>query len=195
LTVLEDKLFIASGAGLGWMFLNDNSIYLPKDKTLNTRTIHQITVLDSTLLVATDYGLYEYDPETERFAFFKISAALPEYGTTAINTNADSLWIAGPSGVILFNQKSKEWFSFTQLRNQLNAQYFDIAFSGKFVWFATSKGLLRYNTEQNSWYLYTRKDGLASNHVYHIDVDGDFLWLSTEGGLTSFYWNREDRIE
>ena len=195
LAVMDGKLFIASGAGLGWMFLSDKSISLPKDNTINTLAVHQITPLDSTLLAATEYGLYEYDPVTDRFSFFKVGAALPEYGTTAVDTKGDSLWIAGPSGVILYKMKTKQWFSFTQLQNQLNAHYFDIAFSGKFVWFATSKGLLRYNTEQNNWYLYTRKDGLASNQVYHIDVDGDFLWLSTESGLTSFYWNREDRIE
>ncbi len=195
LKFLNGKLFIASAVGLGWMYPDNSGIELPKDKTINTMEAHQLATLDSTLLVATDYGLYEYNPETERFSFFNVSAALSEYGASAINANGDSLWIAGPSGIILFNQKNKQWFSFTQIQRQIHALYYDIAFSGPFIWFATSKGLLRYDTAQNYWYLYTRKDGLASNKVYHIDVDNDLLWLSTEGGVTTFLWQREGRIE
>lgn len=195
LKMMDGRLFIASGAGLGWMYPDDNTITLPKDKTINTLEVHQIAALDSVLLLATDYGLYKYHPKTDRFSFFKIGAALPEYGASAVNTYGDSLWIAGSSGIIFFNMKSKEWFSFTQLQRQLRAHFFDIAFSGPFVWFATNKGLLRYDTVQNYWYLYTRKDGLASNKVYHIEVDGDMLWLSTGGGVTTFLWQKEGRME
>ena len=195
LKMLNGRLYIASGAGLGWMYPGDNSIELPKDKTINTLEVHQLAALDSTLLAATDYGLYEYHPKTDRFSFFTVGAALSEYGATAINSNGDSLWIAGPSGIILYDKKNAQWFSFTQLQRQLHARFFDIAFSGNYIWFASDKGLLRYDAVQNYWYLYTRKDGLVSNKVYHIDVDGDFLWLSTGGGLTTFLWQRDGRLE
>ena len=193
--ILGDKVFIATENGLNWLFLNSNRIERSQDNTLDSRNIFQILPYEGKLLLTTDYGLYEYDPNSERFALFGTGAALPDFNFHALNATEKELWLAGLSGISYYDKLKDRWLSFTQLQYQLNTEYFDIAFTPGHVWFASNKGLLKYNQENDSWYLYTRKDGLASNMVYNIHAEGDFLWLSTERGLTIFRWSRKGRIE
>ena len=195
LLIFEDNLFIATEYGMGWMPVGSDFIERPRDKTLNNTPVTKITAVDSTLLLATSYGVYEYSPESDNFSFVEMKSALPHYDISAVKSSGDSVWIAGSSGIALYNHKKDRWQSFTQLQSRLSAEFNDINFTPGYVWFASNKGLLRYNIRMDSWYLYTRKDGLASNLVYHIDVDGDELWLSTKSGLTIFLWQRPGRIE
>lgn len=193
--IMADKVFIATDRGLNWLYLGSNRIEQPQDNSIDSRTIFQILPQENNLLLTTDYGLYEYNPKSDRFFSFKTGSALPDYNFTCLDATEKEIWLAGSSGISFFNKATNRWFSFTQLQYQLNAEYFDIAFTPGFVWFASDRGLLKYNQEQNNWYLYTRKDGLASNIVHNIHAEGDYLWLSTTSGLTIFRWNREDRNE
>ncbi len=191
----RNQLFIATASGINWMTPGSSFLNQSDDNTLNSIRVFKIVPLDSTVLLATPYGMYEYDPETDKIKFFQINAAIADVNITAAAVNHNSLWLAGQQGITVMDLNSGNWFSFTQIQSQLQTVFHDVAFTGNIVWFASDAGLLKYDTKKNYWYLYTQRDGLAANAVYHIDVDGDNLWLSTSAGVTIFQWYREGRIE
>ncbi len=196
LKIIHKKLYIATERGLYWMFPSSAHIERIKDARLNTTAVSKIASWNNKILLSTPFGLYTLNPETERLSFWEIRSALPEYGFSCVGANRGDIWLAGENGVTFFDGKTKSWTSFTQLRFQLNADYYDIAFTNDgTAWFATSKGLLKYDSQRGFWYRYTTSDGLASNAVFHIDVAGDYLWLSTRAGVTIFRWYRDGRRE
>ena len=191
LRVIGGKLYIATDRGFNWLDVGFKNIQRSKDHKLNSIPVHRIANDDSLLYLATDYGIYRYDPKNDRVSVMKTGSAVFDVNIGAVGVHADTLWFAGDNGIAFFDPKTKQWRSFTQIR----MQFFDIAFTPDLVWFATNKGLLKYDIQQNYWYLYTIRDGLASNRVYRIDVDDTDLWLSTDGGVTVFRWYRPGKTE
>ncbi len=191
LCVYKNTLFIATDRGFNWMDIGYDLIHQPKNKKLNNIPVTKITVTDSSLLLATPYGIYQYFPESDSLMLLKTKSSVLDVQIGALGIFNDSLWFAGQNGVAFFDPVTKHWNSFTQVR----FKFYDIAFTPGNVWFATSEGLLKYVVQQNYWYLYTTKDGLAHNTVYRIDVDDIDLWLSTPAGITIFRWYRPGRNE
>lgn len=191
----SDRLFIATTRGFNWMEGSFNRIQESADRTLRNISVLKILAQDSTLLLSTNYGIYQYFPQRDQIQFMTTGSAILDVGITAINARNDSLWLAGQDGIMFFDPLKKEWRSFTYIAQQLNGKINDIAFTDQLIWFATESGLLKYDMKRDYWYLYTKKDGLADNRVYHIDVNADELWLSTRGGVTIFIWQREGRVE
>jgi len=195
LKIVRDRLYIATDRGLYWMFPSSSNIERITDSKINNLAVYQIAATDGGVLLSTVYGLYYYDRKKDLFSLFETRAALSDFGFTSINVSHGHIWLAGNNGIAHFNPNKKSWTSYTQLQYQLDAHYFDIAFTDVVVWFATDKGLLKYNTKRDFWYRYTTEDGLAGNRVNHIDTAGDYLWLSTDAGITIFHWYSEDRSE
>ena len=97
--ILGDKVFIATENGLNWLYLNSNRIEQPQDNTLDSRNVFQLLPYDDKLLLSTDYGLFEYDPNADRFSLFQTGAALPDYDFSALGATENELWLAGSSGI------------------------------------------------------------------------------------------------
>lgn len=189
------KLFIATESGLFWMHPSDEFVQEIRENSIRNQNILQLAVFNNKLVMTTQFGMYEYNDDSDKISFIDVQSTLPEFGFTAVNSLRDSMWVAGSQGVAVYDSKNDVWHSFNQLKYELSADFFDIDFTDGFVWFATNKGLLRYSLDMNSWYLYTQEDGLPSNKIYHIEVDEDTLWLSTERGMTLFRWSRPGRNE
>ncbi len=191
LKIVNHRLYIATDRGFNWMDVGYNSIERSKNTQLNNIPVFKIAAGDSTLFLATSYGIYQYFPNQDTIRLLKTGSAVMDVNIGAIGVNQDSLWFAGENGVAFFDPVTKQWHSFPQIR----MQFHDLAFTPGSVWFATDRGLLRCDVKQNYWYLYTTRDGLANNHVYRINLDDTNLWLSTDGGVTVFTWYREGRTE
>jgi hypothetical protein len=195
LAVWRDRLFIATARGFHWMERGYHAISEPSDRRLISIAVNKILPMKNTVLLATNYGIYEYDPLKDELSLMPTGSSLPDSRITALGADREILWIAGDYGISSFDMKSGEWRSFPGIAPELNAAIHDIAFTDGFVWFATESGLLRYDPTRDYWYLYTNEDGLADDRVYHIDVDADELWLSTHAGVNIFRWLREGRTE
>ncbi len=191
LKIVGDRLFIATDRGLNWLDIGYHNIQRPKSTKLNSIPVFKIAVGDSSLFLATAYGIYQFFLKSEKLSFLKTHSAVMDVNIGAIGVNQDSLWFAGDDGVAFLDPTKKQWHSFPQVKMHFN----DLNFTPGSVWFATDRGLLRCDVKQNYWYLYTTRDGLPSNHVYHIFVDGPDMWLATDGGVTLFNWYRDGRFE
>ncbi len=191
LLIVGKKLYIATNRGFNWLDIGFKNIQRSKDSRLNSIPVSRISADDSLLYLATAYGIYRYDPKTDRISVFKTGSAVLDVNIGVVGTNNDTLWFAGDGGIAFRDPKTKNWNSFTQIR----MHFYDIAFTPGTVWFATDQGLLKYETAQNYWYLYTTRDGLADNHVFRIDIDDIDMWLSTDSGVTVFRWYRPGKTE
>ena len=186
LLMFKKTLYIATEYGLDILDKPYKLLKDPDDPDLNGIAIKQLAAEDSTILMATNSGLYRYFPETDEIEFVNISAALPDVRFTAVNVNNDTIWTAGSYGIMFYAPKEDRWISFTQIPFYLDGRVNDIDFTFGSVWFATDSGLLEYDLEKNFWYLFTTKDGLSANNVYNIFIDYDEMWLSTGRGVTIF---------
>lgn len=195
LFVYEGIVYIGSDEGFNWFDPGYGKVEESNDRTLDNVPVYQITKWDSTVVFATDRGLYRYHPEADKVRFFETGSAIPDLRITAVEANNDALWLAGDYGITYYDRKEERWISFTNIKNHIYTRFNDIAFTENNVWFASGQGLLKYDIDRDYWYLYTTEDGLADNRVYHIDVDGDDLWLSTQKGVTLFRWYVEGRME
>jgi len=192
----SNELFIATDEGMNWYDPSIERVNESADTRLDNVPVNMIDALDdSTLVLATRNGLYNYHIQLDRFSVFQTGSALLDVRVSAVAVHDNRLWISNEYGISYQEIESGDWKSFTGLSNQADVSSRDIAFTENVVWFATRSGLLKYDFERDYWYLYTTKDGLVHNDIYHIDIDGDFMWLSTAAGLTSFRWWSPDRLE
>ncbi|KAA3609859.1 MAG: hypothetical protein D8M58_08555 [Calditrichaeota bacterium] len=192
---LDGLLYIASENGAfkyDYKMLNMENV---GKKFLHQTKVNKITNTSNNVYLATDRGIFEYNPQKDKTSLLDSHAAIADNFIDAIGANNDTLWFASQKGIGFYDITNGDWKSFPATNFRLNSKINDITFSDWYVWFATNKGLLKYDKERDYWYLYTKKDGLADNRVFNIDVDGDHLWLSTFKGVTLFRWYREGRFE
>ena len=195
LLLFKKTLFVATDLGLNYMKPAYRTIESLKDQQLRNIPVYRMAATDSTVLLATKIGLFEYLPKKDELRFVNVRAALTDMYITAVNTHKKMIWLAGKYGIMYYEPKRQEWISFPNIKQYVPGRINQIKFTPNIVWFATNSGLLKYDRKRNYWYLYTIEDGLASNRVYNIDVDGADLWLSTEKGVTVFHWDRPEVIE
>jgi hypothetical protein len=194
LHTFNNNLFIAAETGFNWIDIG-GVIHSPHNKILNGTKIIKLASTDSLLLLATDNGIYTFSPENETINFFEVRAALPDHHITALKKQKNELWIAGQTGIISYNFKTKRWASYPDIRQYIHGDIRDICFTRGHVWFATQNGLLEFDRGNNYWYLYTKKDGLADNNIYHIDKYKNKLWLSTAKGIAVFNHRRLEKLD
>jgi len=192
---MDEILYIASENGAFKYDYQTKSMESIGKKFLHQTTVNKIAGSGQKIYLATDRGIFEYNPSKDKTSLLDSRAAIADNFIDAVGENNDTLWFAGQNGIGYYDIINNIWKSFPSTSLRLKSKINDIAFTDWSVWFATNKGLLKYDTYRDYWYLYTKKDGLADNRVYNIDVDDDSLWLSTFGGVTFFRWYREGRIE
>ncbi len=192
---LNENLYIASENGAFKYDYQTKTMESIAKKFLHQSTVNKIACSSQKAYLATNRGIFEYDPVKNKTFLLESRAAIADNFIDAVGVNNDTLWFAGQNGIGFYDMINADWKSFPATNLRLKAKINDITFTEWNVWFATNKGLLKYDLDHDYWYLYTKKDGLADNRVYNIDVDDDYLWLSTFGGVTQFRWYSEGRIE
>jgi ligand-binding sensor domain-containing protein len=194
LYTFKNKLFIGTETGFNWID-NSGTVKSPTNKILTGLKIYKITSNDSLILLATNSGVYTYSPENYAISHFEVRASLPDHHISALKQYKNELWIAGQTGIISYNKKTKEWGSYPEIRQYIKGEIRDICFTKGHIWFATQNGLLEYDRSSDYWYLYTKRDGLAANNIFHIDKYKNKLWLSTSKGIVIFRHKRLEKLE
>lgn len=156
---------------------NDIIVYLYKPRS-------------SHLLVATALGLYQYNPEKDRFC---LSPHFPAHCRiqTIFEDHAGVIWAGTSSkGLFYYNPHSGEYGAFalepadTTANRTINHIHED---AGHRLWFATGDGVKRYDPATRTTTRYGMEDGLPSNVIYRIEEDTKgLLWISTANGLACF---------
>ena len=142
------------------------------------------------VIVATDKGLYQYEPEKDDFTLISFFPKVfyrtlyeDKTGTIWAGTYGDGVYYYNTSGS--YGQfKSQPNNRFSLPSNLINKIFED---SDGNMWFATEGGLSEFNKQSKRFESFTTRTGFPSDVTYAILQDGKKnLWVSTSKGLVCF---------
>ncbi len=147
------------------------------------------------LWMATEYGVFVYDTETETGGFYTGVEGPANQRTFAITCFENEVWFGSEEGISAFNIKTKEWLDPPARLYETDARIHRMVASKEAVWAATSQGVFKYDRFGQRWTTFTVQDGLPTDSVRSLLLDGDYIWFGSERGITHFYWNSPYRVD
>ncbi len=144
---------------------------------------------DGLLWLATDAGLYQINPATERTlqSFTSQNTDYPvEEVVTLFPDPAGGLWVGG-QGVGYFD--GVQWISYTTADGLASDQVQAIAGDATArIWVGTAAGLSIWNGD--SFFTLTRADRLPSDNILTLLADQEIMWIGSDAGLLRFEDNQ-----
>ncbi len=146
--------------------------------------IQALALAESSLWVATNNGLYQFDPQA------KTAQTVPGLGNqnwTGIEPLDAGLALTRQDGSVwLLNPRNLKLQEIRVELNPLNNRVTSISHGGDYVWFGTSgSGLIGYDTLRRSW-LAMSQSGKVDEFITQVTADGRYLWLASFSGLLRF---------
>ena len=164
--------------------------YRAPDETIlstHVRTFAQTT--DGLLWLATDTGLYQINPGTERVlqSFTQENTNYPvEAIVTLFPDSAGGLWVGGV-GVGYFD--GDQWLTYTITDGLASDQVQAIAGDAEErIWVGTAAGLSIWNGD--SFFTLTRANRLPSDNILTLLADQAIMWIGSDAGLLRFEDNQ-----
>jgi signal transduction histidine kinase len=190
------EIFVGTDEGIavikkGTSFLTRLSTEFQIDRLKKlTNTLYLLP--DQSLLVGTQFGLYELKKNKDSFEY--IPFALNEYVEDILVDQSGNLWV-GSVKALYFSEKTSTGFS-TNLKLVTNTigRVKCICQSAKgTIWVGTVDGLYKIKArEKIIEKTYSEKNGLPNTFIYGITEDKNgYLWLSTNRGLSKFNPEKE----
>lgn len=145
------------------------------------------------ILLASAFGLHEYDINTKKFSIItEVPTTL--FYSTAYEDSEDNIWVGtSRDGLFLIPSHGKSSPTLSQNNgssnqllgnNRINCIFED---SDKTIWVTTENGLYRLGDSFGHYKKYTTEDGLPGNLLYNIlEDDHKRLWITSSKGLVRF---------
>ncbi len=200
IVVYGDNLFVSTLRGVSHVYTaaaNKDSAYINDIlyKSLGEIKVYDLELQKNLLWMATEFGIFIYDIETEKGGYYKGAIGPSDRQTFAVSHYQDEVWFGTEDGVAAFNVETKTWLKPPAKLYETDAEIYKILADKDAVWVATNQGVLKYNRFMGRWTQFTVEDGLPSQNVYSLMLDGDYIWFGTDQGLTKFYWNSPYRTD
>jgi ligand-binding sensor domain-containing protein len=146
-----------------------------------------------TLYIATDDGVFSYNPNIPRFYKLDTPTADLAWGANDIYNDGTNLYFGARFGVVIVNPKTDTSLVATDHSLSSGWRINQVYGNEKDIWAATNIGLWHYRRKDGYTYLYTTIDGLPTDEINSLVKDGDYFWLGTRKGLIRFFWNDPGR--
>ena len=158
----------------------------------DTRNAKDIVSIDDRLWLASEGGLVEYSPSSNRFETFSIMDGLGGVGVSRLELDANGgLWVA------FNNRMLQRWVpdrgvthSVPTISQQEGVQSLnDLTIGGRGLFVATSRGIavITYSSRYDQWVWfeeYRKLGGFDSDiPVRSILIEGDTIWAATSKGV------------
>ncbi len=197
----EKGLWVGTSSGLylfdpnSKIFKNYNSLLPPEAK--NITALH-ISNSDSTLWIATDFGLVHFNPSLSKSSYqlFTSRTSPSELLNNLVSISEDSkhtLWLATyGGGAIRFNMTTNEYTVSHSIRNDeftIPSDYLMRTYvsSNGIVWFGTTQGLSNYIPSKQDFNVTFANQLFATSNesIYSLNksMDGGFWVGSTSGHI------------
>ena len=204
----DGTLWIGTPQGLGSYAIASNSWNSISNVPYNIRDIIAVGGVSNpdstTLWLATDTGLVEYDTQDGREMLHQSRPVRePFFETRVSNVKFDgdyiwfNSWTASPNGALVrFHRPTATWRRFTRLDILQSTQKRSMTLirwtyvDTDAVWFTTDYGVLRYDKRTDTWQHFTPEDGLSTGDLNRIDVSEQSVWITPMIGLELNHYNK-----
>lgn len=200
--IIVDDLFVwvATDRGVSRVTKKPEGTDSPQIKNILRKSLANVAVYDlefqqNLIWMATEFGMFVYDTETEKGGFYKGIEGPSNVPTFALTSWRNEVWFGSEDGVSAFNSDTRQWLKPPARFYKTNVGINRMLAAKDAVWVATNDGVLKYNRRNQTWVQFTVYDGLPSNKVFALHLDGDYIWFGTEKGLTRYYWNSPYRTD
>jgi ligand-binding sensor domain-containing protein/two-component sensor histidine kinase len=209
-SIIQDKqgfIWLGTDEGLNRFDGYEFKVYKHEENNANSvidNSIHSLEVGDDSIIwIGTSNGISKYDPRTEKMEQLHVSYDDPKKpkGTAVNEIKKDkngNIWIAYlGSGIDVYDIKKKEFFHYTEHRNDAYRINNDYVIALQFMpdgsaLLGTRAGIQVINkdgypiSDLVAKEKYPWKDDIdKSINCFHLSSDKNFLWISTE--LGGFY--------
>ena len=170
--------------------------YYPDEqhKSPQSNIIHEIKPYKNNLFLATNGGVYSFNPKTEKFTqLTQNSSPQIKSAVSILVDSRETLWISGNgNGVYTYNKDTKKIENYKHshaLKHSISSNNIGIFYedSQKRLWLCTSEsGIDLYRYESNDFENFDeKKNGLGSNCVYNIcELSSNKLLITTDSGFS-----------
>ena len=203
LCVAEDtrhRLWIGTYSGLNVLDLTTSSVRKIDNREMNGNTISDILVTrNGRLLLATDWGLYEYQEDADDFLCYSeqnTGGVLPKTSIKSLLEDREgNLWIGTwNEGLFRYNAETDTYYRYPKLNGQ-NSAHVLFQDSRDNLWIGTWRGglvLLKdaLHPDRVTYVNYRRKEGdassIADDIIYTLaeDTNSGDLWIGTRKGIS-----------
>ena len=166
---------------------------LPEKFLLRGLRINDLLVLNGSLYIATNNGVYMFNSDSMNFQEIDTPSADLAFGANDIFTDGKNLYFAARFGVVVIDTETDIATLATDHSLSDRWDIREVYSDSAYIWAATSIGLWRYDKKMENTRLYTVVDGLPTDYINSLVIDGDYLWLGTRMGLIRFLWNSPGR--
>jgi ligand-binding sensor domain-containing protein len=155
-------------------------------------TIFDLEYADEALWIATEDGLFRFNPKTKKLQRFQDPTMILFGAVYDIYLHKTELWFAANDGLLRLDFKSGETEAFNDLK--ANRSIRSVAANDRIVAYGSDEGLkiIKLNEKRKRLIELTRRDGLASNNIYTLLFEGEYLWIGSDRGLTRLWWKDQN---
>jgi len=201
--VAEDtkhRLWIGTYSGLNVLDKKTGVIRKIDNPEMNGNGIPQILITsDERILFATEWGIYEYQEDTDSFLCHggeNTGNVLPRTAIKSLlEDDRGDIWIGTwDAGLYRYERQTGKYFRYPKLNEQNSAHYI-FQDSRKNIWVGTWRGglvLLKdaYQPDKTTWVTFRHDDknpaSISDNIIYALseDLNTHSLWVGTRRGLS-----------
>lgn len=188
IAVTDSLLFLGTEEGLAWVRFFPDSMEVKLSADFVDRIIYDLEVVDSTLWLATEKGVYRVFWESGRVQQFTDKDNMLSFEVFEIERTGNELWFSAKNGAMRLNLVSGE-----------NTPYLLTDAGGSDRVLAVNDNVVAMNTFRGVTLQYYREksvrrkdigrvDGLPSDNIFSLELLGDYLWIGTDKGVTRVQW-------
>lgn len=191
---LPDGQFLAGTATGTVVYDRKNDSFRPwKDINALVRQIYTDT--EHNTWVATNNGLFRYDPRKDSLARYSYNPAnsqtLPSNNTTSVFRDSEGrIWITTVNGLSMYNSQTD---AFTRITVEdglpSNITYRILEDDDHIFWISTANGLVRFNPDTHTMRTFTYTDGLHEtqfNYSSSYRSPEGIMYMGTINGMIAF---------
>lgn len=117
--------------------------------------VYDIQVVDSSLYAVSDDGVVIVDLDNRTTQVWDLYTEFKNAELFVLLVHDGVIWVGGPSGLFRYNQRTRNWYRYSENDGLISSQVSSLAADGDFIWIGTDRGATRFywaDFGRSDWY-------------------------------------------